>query len=794
MLLPFLGFSQEFSISGQIYDGHNKPVSFVNVLVLTEQESAVVHGTSTDDNGYFNIESLNEGDYIVKFSFIGYKEVIKPVELHKDFVFETIILEEDIASLDEVSIIAKRPTLKKEADRLVFNIENTALTEGNMLQALKSTPGVLVINNSITVKNSSPTVYINNRKVNLSSDELTQLLEGASASSIKSIEVITNPSAKYDAESGVVLSIVMSKNIILGYRGNVFTNYTQGVFPIYNVGTSHFFKNKKLNLNLNYNYTKSKRNRDGDDVVNYLDGSNQVEQAWRSLTNRNTWTKTHNLNLNFDYFIDDNNTLSLSSNALYIPYFKYKISNNTTIRDNDLDFLSRFTTDNLSSDDKYNIGFDLDFVHQFKKGVLSFNSHFTTYDYKRFQGVTSDFYDVNDDYSSSSAFNTRANQDTKIFTSKVDYSFPINQTSNFETGLKFSNIKTKSDITQSDVDISTGNETIDALNSDAFNYDEDVFSGYANYSSNTDAFSLSLGLRIEQTNIEGLSLSTNQTSKQDYLEWFPNASVQHNISDAFNLYVNYKRSIARPSYIDLNPFRFFLNDNYVVVGNPNLKPTFLDHIVLGTTLFEKFTVEAYYQNYKGSISEIPRQNNDTNVIEYISVNFDKTVEFGFDFSTSFDISERWNVYFVTSFYNIEEETNFGNGFVTQDQWSNYSVFTNDFTLLKDKTLNVYLDLTWLGKNLQGLQTVEDRLYSNLTISKSILKKKGMLSLTVSDLFNMQDFEVDTRYANQFSSNNVDLDNRFIKLGFRYKFGNTKLQTNERTKELEERDRLEKVSN
>ena len=356
-MIPFFGFGQEFSVSGQINDNQNKAISFVNVLVLTQQDSTIVHGTSTDDNGRFNIESLKQGNYIVKFSFIGYKEVIKTIELHKDFVFETITLEEDVASLDEVSIIAKRPTLKKEADRLVFNIENTALTEGSMLQVLKSTPSVFVIDNKITVKNSNTTVYINNRKVHLSSEDLNQLLEGASANAIKSIEVITSPSARYDADSGVVINIVMSKNLIAGYRGNILTNYTQGVFPKYNVGTSHFFKNKKLSLNLNYNYTKSKENRDGDDVVNYLDGSNQVDQAWQSITNRNTWTKTHNLNLNFDYFIDDSNTLSFSSNALYIPYFKYKISNNTTIRDSNLDFLSRFTTDNLSNDDKYNIGF-----------------------------------------------------------------------------------------------------------------------------------------------------------------------------------------------------------------------------------------------------------------------------------------------------------------------------------------------------------------------------------------------------------------------------------------------------
>jgi outer membrane receptor protein involved in Fe transport len=663
-----------------------------------------------------------------------------------------------------------------------------------MLQVLKPTPGILVLDSGISIKGSEPTVYINNRKVHLSSDELVELLESSSANNIKSIEVITNPSAKYDGESGTVVNIIMSKNLITGYRGSVFANYTQGIFPRYNVGTSHFFKKDKISFNLNYNYTNSKINREEDTNINYFDNNNVVDEIWNTNINRNTWSETHNLNFNFDYFINDNSTLSLSSTMLYLPYFKYRLNNNTVISDSDLDFLSRFNANNLSRDNKYNLGFDLDFTHQLEKGQIAFNSHFTTYDYIREQGVITDFFDQNNNFDETTAFNTDANQNTTIFTSKIDYSLPINDASNFEAGVKFSNVNTDSDVTQFDVDINTGAEQIDPLNSDTFNYDEKVYSAYSNYSLDTDKWSISTGLRVEGTEIESISATQIQPNFQDYLEWFPNASVQYNLSEGFDVYANYKRNITRPGFQSLNPFRFFINDSYVFTGNPDLQPTFLDHYVIGTTLFDIFTIEAYYDNYDGNISEIPRQNNDTNIIEYTSVNFDKTVEFGFDFSTYFNVTDNWSIYALTSFYNIEEETNFGNGFVKQDQWSNYSVLQNDITFLEDKSLNVNLALTWVGKNLQGLQTFEDRLVSELSISKTILNKKGIISLSVSDIFNDQDFNSSTDYLNQFNSDFVNADNRYIKIGFRYKFGNTKLTTNESTKEVEERDRLEKEGN
>ena len=203
-----MSYGQSLSVSGTVIDGDNNPIEFANVIILNEDESEILKGTSTDDNGFFNVINLDANTYILKISYIGFEDFNQKIILKGNLDLKTIQIDEVSETLDEVSIFVKKPTIKREADRLIFNIEKTALVEGNMLQVLKSTPGVLVIGDEITVKNSTPTVYINNRKVNLSSEDLNQLLTGSSANAIKSVEVITNPSARYDAESGVVINII----------------------------------------------------------------------------------------------------------------------------------------------------------------------------------------------------------------------------------------------------------------------------------------------------------------------------------------------------------------------------------------------------------------------------------------------------------------------------------------------------------------------------------------------------------------------------------------------------------
>ncbi len=796
MFSTMTSMGQDLSISGTVVDESSESVSYTNVLLMKLQgdDYETYKGVSTDTKGEFKLNNLEVGTYKIQITFLGFEDFSKEIELSSSLNLGTIILKTSTENLGEVNIVARRPILKREADRLVFNIENTALIEGNMFQVLKSTPGILVLDNELQVKNSTPTVYINDKKVHLTSEELVQLLEGSSANSVKSVEVITNPSARYDASSGAVINIIMSKNLVTGYRGNVFANYTQGVFPRYDAGMSHFFKNDKINFFANYTYSDSKINREQTDVTNYLDANNAIDQIFESDVNRNTYSKTHSLNFNFDYSLDDNNTLSLSSNMLVLPFYEYFISNNTNVLQSDGTFDFLIDTQNGVDDTKYNLGFDLDYSHRFKKAGerLALNAHYTTYDYKRDQNVFSNYVDSDNMLFLNTAFRTDNNQNTTILTAQGDYTLPIDDSSLFETGAKISNIKNDSDITQFDI-VGT-QETIDPDNTDVFEYDESIYAAYVNYSKEWDKVSLTAGLRAEQTNLEGLSVLDNVKNEQDYLELFPTASLSYTINDDFTVYGNYKRSIQRPNYQNLNPFQFFLNDFTIVSGNPRLQPVIISHSTIGTSFYKYFTVEAYYKGAQNNIYEIPRQDNVNNIVTFQPINFEKTVEFGFDFAVYFNMTKRWSVYAVTSFYNVEDTNVFDGVSVTQDQWSNYSILQNDWTFLKDQSLSANLTMYYVGKNIQGYRIIEDRIVSVLSLSKSIWNKKAVISLSAEDLFNTQDYEESIRYLNQSRRATDNLDNRFIKLGFRYKFGNTGLETNQRTKNRQETDRLESSGN
>ena len=796
VLMTSILFSQEAEVTGVIKDSQNQPISFANVVLLSVSDSTAVKGSTSDDDGKFIITNVSPNSYILRTSFLGFKSNSQNITITTSNVdVGNIILEESAESLNEVSIVAKKPSVKKEADRLVFNVENTALSEGNVMEVVRNTPGVLVLDGSISVKNSTPTIYINDKKVQLTNNELQSLLEGSPANSIKSVEVITNPGAKYDASDGIVINIIMGKNLITGYRGTVFANYTQGVFPRYNAGISNFFKNDKINVFASYSYNNDKIARVSDEQVNFIDNNNSIYERWDSDFDRTTKSQTHTINTNLDYFINNNNTLSFSSNLLFLPKFDYVINGQTNVFEPNYNPLYNFDNINNSTDNKHNLGFDLDYVSNFKNSSkLSLNVHLTTYDYNRDQRVSSNYYFPDDNsLNFTNIFETISKQNTLINTAQADYSLPFSDyNASLSFGAKGSFVNTDSEINQ--FDIVNGNPSFDPDNSNAFEYDEDVLAAYTDFEKSWEKWDLKIGLRVEQSNIDGKSLVTNNTVTQDYFNWFPSASLSFQASDKITVYSNYNRSIQRPDFQSLNPFRFFLNDNTIVTGNPNLQPAIKDHVVVGTSLNYSFFVEAYYKDIQSSFMELPLQDNDNNLIIYTPTNLESTRDFGFDFLAFFDMTSWWNIYFATSFYNIEEKAMINGNLLIQDMWSNYTEWSNSLSLLKDNSLSIAFTLVYISKNQQGFQIVDAQLYSDLVIKKTILNKKGALTLSAGDLFNQQDYTVATKYLRQNNSRFLDQDTRFVKLGFSYKFGNTGLETNQRTKDRKERKRLEKSQN
>ncbi|MDD7885807.1 outer membrane beta-barrel protein [Flavivirga sp. 57AJ16] len=795
LLFPLVSFSQEYRLNGYVKDDDAHSIAYANVLITSLENLKITHGTTTDEKGYFIIENLKAGDYIFKVSFLGFKAYSTRVELDRNIHFDTIVLEESLEMLDGVMVVAKRPTINRMVDRLVFNVENSTLSNNNVLDVLRHTPGVLVHDGAITIKQSTPTIYINDRKVYLSSSEIRQLLEGTSATNVKSIEVITNPPAKYEAEGGAVLNIVTGKNIIAGYHGSAFGNYRQGSeFPKYSFGTSHFFKAKKLNTYINYTISPRKDFRHNNESINFINNNNQNTSSWETDYKRIRETSNQNINANIDYDIDSHNSLGFSTSMLIVPRNQTKTSINslTKVFNSSKLLDSTFNTLNRKVDETFNLAFTLDYVHKFKKEgeKLSISTHHTNYDFSSFQNVDTDYRFPDNALIRSNRFQTFSSQVIKLYTSQVDYELPINSTAQFEAGSKVSNINSKNVLNQfifeNDIKIE------DLQNSDTFLYDETNYAAYISYSKNWDHWSFKSGVRGEYTDIKGNSLSANQKSNNNYLKLFPSFYLLHRLNKKNELYFNYNRRIHRPRYSQLNPFKYFLNDNAYVTGDPNLKPQIDDIFTFGYTLNNTYTLELYYRNENNPTLEIVFQDNDAAVLKYINTNIDRSISYGLDFTTYTKLTDHWSLYVLSSLFYYDNQffaLESNNEITTNDKWSLYGQIINYFSFLKDKSLTADLSFLYISPLAEGPSIISNRSGLDINLRKTFWNNRASLSIGVKDIFNTQNFTQTTKYLNQDVFLNSRMENRLLTFGFNYKFGNFRLNTNKKEIDLQERDRL-----
>ncbi|XCF05084.1 outer membrane beta-barrel protein [Tamlana crocina] len=796
-LFSVFGFSQEFSISGQVKDVNNQPVSYANVVLVTIENTDPATGTITNGEGSFLIEHITPGKYLLKIRFLGFSEYSKEIQVDGDINLKTIMLQENLEELKGVTVIAKRPTVTRLVDRLVFNVENSTLSNNNALDVLKHTPGVIVSDNSISVKMSVPVVYINDRRVHLSITEVQQLLEGTSATNIKSIEVITNPPAKYEAEGGSVLNIVTSKNLVSGYNGSVFGNYKQGSeYPKYSLGTSHFFKTKKLNTYFNYSISPRKDYRNIDEFVNFIENE-QTVTSWATDYRRTRKSANHNINTNIEYQFDERNSLGFTTNMLISPreHSKTYVNSNTEVFDNNRELDSSFTTENRLVEETFNLAFTLDYLHKFKKEgeKLSANAHLTDYDFSNFQNVDTDYLFPNGSLIRKNRFQTFTSKRIKLHTGQVDYELPLANSGVFQTGAKISVIHSENILTQYGYE--NGERFEDVQNSDTFLYDEHNYAVYSSYAKDWNKWSLKLGLRAELTDVESSSISTNSDFNNNYIKFFPTFHVMHNVDENNEIYFNYNRRIFRPRYGQLNPFKFFMNDNTYITGDPNLKPQIDDSFTLGYTLNNAYTFELYYRYENNPAIEIVFQDNDENLLMLINTNIDRSISYGLDFTTYKQLTKCWSIYALSSVFHYDNQfyaLESNNALQNIDSWSFYGHLINYFSLLKDKSLTTDLSLMYISPIANGASKISNRFGFDINLRKTFWENRASMSVGVTDIFNTQNFNETTKYLNQDIFLQSRLENRLFTFGFNYKFGNYKLKNGHKEIDSNERDRLNGV--
>ncbi len=786
--------AQDFSVSGKVKDAENAPLSFVNVLAYSTEPETLINGTTTDEDGSFILKDLPSGNYKITFSYIGFEDNTKTLELSSNKNLGIVILEEGSEMLDETVVYTKLPTIRKTPGKLVFEVENTSLSVGSTIDLLKKTPGVIVIGENIQIKLSIPNIYINGKRVYLSASEVYSLLQNTDAAGIKSVEVITNPSSKYDAEAGIVLNIITSKAISIGYKGSINTTYEQGIYPKYNFGTSHFYKNNWLNVYASYSYSKKKEYKEDDNYIRYFQPDElSTKSFWETTFNRTTEINNHNGNVVLDFTLNDKNTISLTSNVSLTPKVAYENHGNSLIFNPQRQLDSTITTLSYVNFNKNNLAFALDYnrVLNDKGASLAVSGNYIYYDNSQDQSVSSDYLLANGDFLRNNSFYTDSKQYNNIFTGQADVTTEL-WGGTFETGVKFSSIDTESkmDFFNTVNNVSTFSNSL----SDDFNYKENIYAEYINYEKDWEKWSITAGLRGEYTDVDAISRSLGKVNTQNYFEFFPSASFHYTINDNNGIGLSYSRTLQRPRYQSLNPFKYFITDRNFNEGNPNLVPAIEDKITLSYDYKNKLFFELYYQNIEKSLDNLILQDNTNSTLSGIDANMIRSYQYSFDITYFNSFNSWWwlnintsSFYLATDFYALlSAEEKYKN-----DTFGQYIFFTNSFTLSKDRSFTADLTSVYISNFVFGNRSFKNQNYVNISFKKDFWDNRASLTIGVDDIFDtLNNVASVSKYYNQDNSFYANQESRLLRVGFKYNFGNARLRDNSKKIETDEGDRLE----
>ncbi len=791
--LSFKAYSQS-SVSGKLIDKNQDPVVFANVVLLQANDSTTVYmGAVSDETGAYLFEDVVDDEYVLSVSFIGYKKLLKRIEVNSNTAIDLITLEEDAAGLTEVTVNAKRPKITRSIDRIVFDVENSTLSSGNTFDILRRTPGVIVSQGQLLVKNRPATVYINDRKVYLTQQELQQLLEGFSGVNIKSVEVITNPPARYDAEGGAILNIVTSKNISIGYKGSINASNTMAVVPKYTVGTSQYYKNDWINVFASYNLNTREDYKRDEGFIEFYEPNGSVDSRWYNDFEKNTRTLSHNINTILDFTLSEKSSLSLSGNLQLTPRANSDIGGLTEIYSPQGQLDSLFTTDSRLENERENILLSATYTAQLGENGASLSAvaNYIDYDDRQTQDLQTEYFGPAGGLLNRNSFNTLAGQVSQIYTGNIDISSPLGSAT-IETGVKYSGINSESGLDF--FDTNNGNDFVPQL-SDVFDYNEDIYAGYISFGKDWEKWAIKGGLRGEYTDVRGKSNSLGLVNTQEYFELFPTFYLVHTPVEDHSFGIDYSRRITRPRFQSLNPYRYFLNENNFNEGNPNLRPAISNKINLNYTYKNKLSFDLYWDRVDNETAVLPFQNNENRFLRSVNANMEYAQQYSLDVAYYGYLTDWWYLSFYSAFFYMQ--TNFialesENQIVTNDVFSTYVGAQNYFTLSKDGTFSGELGGSFLPRFIDGSYQFDEPQYGlNMGLRKTFFNNRLETTINVDDIFNTMNVPLRSQYLNQNNSFFAMPESRMLRIGLLYKFGNFKLRDNSRALDVDENQRLTK---
>jgi len=791
VFIPNRVFSQN-QVRGQIVDKENQPVSFANVVLLNAKDSvSVIKGMISEDDGSFLFEEIENRPYVLKISFLGFADYIKRFEVEGNTNLGKIELQETSNSLDEVTVKARKPKIERKIDRISFNVENSVISSLNTYEILKRTPGVIVSQGELLVKNRPATVYINDRKVYLSTAELEQLLSGLSGENVKSVEVITTPPARYEAEgSGAILNIVMSKNPSIGYKGSVNASNTVAVLPKYSLGTSQYYKTNNLNAFASYNFNANNIYKNDESNVTYFEPDGSENSTWLGDFERDTKNYAHSLNTILDFTLSEKSSLSLSANLNFTPKNDSDLNGQTDIYSASGSLDSLFTTDSRLENEAKNMLFNADFSTSLGENgaKLSAQVNYIRYDKDQDQDLNTTYFYGNGDEIRNNIIMTRAMQNSDIYTGQVDIttnmgSLPV------ETGIKYAGITSNSAL---DFYNNTFALQVDEL-SDALDYDENIYAAYFSTSKDLGKWSLKAGLRGEYTDISGISAQNGLVNDQDYFQLFPTFYAMRSLGEESSISLEYNRRIERPRFQSLNPFQYYINENNVKEGNPALVPGIANKVLFNYSYKGALFFDLYWDRVDHSPSVLSFQDNQNQLLRTVNDNLDYTQQFSLDITYANFVTNWYYLYGYLSGFYMENQIYARESAAetyTIDTFSAFLNVGNYFYFGGDGTFSGNVNTYFLPNILAGSYKYENPQFGlDLGLRKTFMNNKISVSINAEDILRTMNIPMQSQYLNQDNGFYAISETRRITFGVRYNFGNFRLNDNNRAINADEETRL-----
>ncbi|MCX2451450.1 TonB-dependent receptor [Pedobacter sp. PLR] len=762
-------------ISGKVLDETQKAFPYASISLLNAKDSISVRGTLTGDNGTYEFKSIQPGKYLVSIYVVGYKKMVKgPYQIGADQRLHSVGMVQmvvDAKQLKGVEIVKQKPLIERQIDKTVLNIENSILATGNTaLEILQKAPGVTVDKDGkIALRGKQGvTVMLDGKPTYLSSEQLANLLRSTEGSAIQSIELITNPSAKYDAagNSGII-NIKLKKNRNFGTNGSLSAGAGYGTYHKANGGLSLNHREKKFNVFGNADFGLNKRFGETDivRVNNTAADQTYFDQTSHSVSTR----KNGNFKAGMDYFINDNHTLGFFVNG-YRSHRKSASDVLTLIGDQPGKTDSSVVAPNTGSSKYTGITYNLNY-----RGTLDTLGKEISFDadYSRYNGNEDNVF--NNMFKNSTGqplkpdyiFRNAAPSTVKIWGAKMDYTYPINKDMKLDLGLKSSFVNTDNNfLFENFVQDQWQN---DVNRSNRFVYDENINAAYANFKTKFKNTTLQVGLRAEQTNSKGNSITENKVVKRDYINLFPSVFINQELSKDHEVGVSYSRRIDRPDYGNLNPFISYLDLYSYRQGNPFLKPQFTNAFELSYSFKKSLNLTLGYSHTSDVMTDVLLTDTARKTI-FISIqNLAKQDSYNLNLSYPIAITSWWSTNNnLTTYYN-----NFQAPDILGAAYSSGRLSFN-LNTTQTLTLNSTTKFEWSGyyqsKQVYGTLLIASQYGVDLGASKSFMDNKLNLKFSANDAFKLQKSKITSALPSQNYVVNERWESQVFRLTCTYRFG------------------------